>query len=96
MGKLLAEVMRIKATGDYAGGKALVDKYGVHFDPAVRDDVAARYKKLQLPIYSSGIYADLAPVKDKAGKVTDVAISYPRDFLAQQLAWARENGTLGF
>jgi hypothetical protein len=28
--------------------------------------------------------------------VTDVAISYPRDFLAQQLAWARENGTLGF
>ncbi|MBW8874490.1 MAG: peptidase [Acidobacteria bacterium] len=96
VGKLLAEVMRIKATGDYAGGKALVDKYGVHFDPAVRDDVAARYKKLQLPIYSSGIYADLAPVKDQAGKVTDVAISYPRDFLAQQLAWARENGTLGF
>jgi dipeptidyl-peptidase III len=96
VGKLLAEIMRIKATGDYAGGKALVDKYGTRFDPAVRDDVVARYKKLQLPIYSSGIYADLAPVKDKAGKVTDVAISYPRDFLAQQLAWARENGTLGF
>ncbi|HYX23054.1 MAG TPA: peptidase M49 [Thermoanaerobaculia bacterium] len=96
VGRLLAEVMRIKATGDYAAGKALVDKYGVHFDPAVRDDVAARYKKLQLPVYSSGIYADLAPVRDQAGKVTDVAISYPRDFLAQQLAWARENGTLGF
>ncbi len=96
VGKLLAEIMRVKATGDYAGGKALIDKYGTHFDPAVRDDVVARYKKLQLPIYSSGIYADLTPVKDKAGKVTDVAISYPRDFLAQQLAWARENGTLGF
>ncbi|HEX4965490.1 MAG TPA: peptidase [Thermoanaerobaculia bacterium] len=96
VGKLLAEIMRIKATGDYEAGKALVGKYGIHFDPAVRDDVAARYKKLQLPIYSSGIYADLTPVKDKAGKVIDVAISYPRDFLAQQLAWARENGTLGF
>jgi dipeptidyl-peptidase III len=96
VGKLLAEIMRVKATGDFEGGKALVTKYGTHFDPTVRDDVMARYKKLQLPIYSSGIYADLAPVKDKTGKVTDVAISYPRDFLAQQLAWARENGTLGF
>ncbi len=96
VGKLLAEIMRIKATGDYEAGKALVTKYGIHFDPAVRDDVIARYKKLQLPIYLSGIYADFVPVKDKNGKVTDVAISYPRDFLAQQLAWARENGTLGW
>jgi len=96
VGKLLAEIMRIKATGDYEAGKALVSKYGVHFDPAVRDDVVARYKKLQIPIYLSGIYADLAPVKDKSGKVTGVAISYPRNFLAQQLAWARENGTLGW
>ena len=96
VGKLLAEIMRIKATGDYEGGKALVAKHGIHFDPAVRDDVIARYKKLQLPIYSSGIYADLSPLKDRSGKVTDVTISYPRDFLAQQLAWARENGTLGW
>jgi dipeptidyl-peptidase-3 len=96
VGKLLTEIMRIKATGDYAGGKALVDKYGIHFDPAVRDDVMARYKKLQIPIYTSGVFADLALVKDKAGKPADVGISYPRDFLAQQLAWARENGTLGF
>jgi len=96
VGKLLAEIMRIKATGDYDGIKALVDKYGTHFDPAVRDDVAARYKKLDIPIYVSGVYANLAPVKDKAGKVTDVSISYPYDFLAQQIAWARENGTLGF
>lgn len=96
VGKLLAELMRIKATGDYDGLKKLIDTYGLHFDPAVRDDVIARYKAIDVPIYQSGVFADLAPVKDKAGKVTDVAISYPRDFLAQQLAWARENGTLGF
>ncbi|HEX4495447.1 MAG TPA: peptidase [Thermoanaerobaculia bacterium] len=96
VGKLLAEIMRIKATGDYDGIKALVDKYGLHFDPAVRDDVIARYQKLNLPIYLSGVYSHLEPVKDKAGKVTEIGISYPRDFLAQQLEWARENGTLGF
>jgi dipeptidyl-peptidase-3 len=96
VGKLLAEIMRIKATGDYEAGKALVAKYGIHFDPGVRDDVVARYQKLQLPIYLSGIYANFRPIKNKGGKVTDVAISYPRDFLAQQLAWARENSTLGW
>lgn len=95
VGRLLAEIMRIKAQGDYEAGKALVDKYGVHFDPAVRDQIIARYKGLNLPIYTTGIYADLALVKDPSGKVTDVTISYPRDFLAQQLAWGRENGTLG-
>ena len=34
VGMLLAELMRIKAEGDYAAIKALVDKYGVHFDPS--------------------------------------------------------------
>ena len=49
-----------------------------------------------VPTYFSGIYARLEPVKDAAGKVTDVKVSYPRDFLAQQLEFARLNGTLGF
>jgi dipeptidyl-peptidase-3 len=96
VGKLLAEIMRIKAQGDYAAIKALVEKYGVHFDPAVRDDVVARYKKLDLPAYFAGIYPDLAPVLDKSGRIVDVKISYPRDFLAQQIDHARKNGTLGF
>lgn len=96
VGRLLAEIMRVKAEGDYQGGKELIDKYAVRFDPAIRDDVIARYKKLNIPIYYSGVYGDLALVKDGAGKVTDVRITYPRNFLAQQLAWARENGTLGF
>jgi len=62
----------------------------------VRDDVVARYKKLDIPSYYSGVYPDLTPVKDQAGKVTGVKISYPRDFLAQQVELARRNGTLGF
>src|SRR5262249_32550958 len=46
---LLAELMRIKAEGDYAAVKALVDKYGVRFDPALRDQVVERYRRLNLP-----------------------------------------------
>src|SRR6202043_3178626 len=47
VGMLLAELMRIKAEGDYEAIKALVDKYGVHFDPALRDEVLARFQKLK-------------------------------------------------
>lgn len=96
VGKLLAEIMRIKAEGDYAAIKALVDKYAVRLDPAVRDDVVARYKKLDLPTYFSGVYGDLTLMPGPGGKPADVKITYPRDFLAQQLAMARKNGTLGF
>jgi hypothetical protein len=42
------------------------------------------------------VFADLAPVADRSGRPIDVRVTYPRDFLAQQLGWARQNGTLGF
>src|SRR6185312_6587012 len=55
VGMLLSELMRIKAEGDYAAIKALIDRYGVHFDPKLRDQVVARYKQLNLPTYWAGI-----------------------------------------
>jgi dipeptidyl-peptidase-3 len=96
VGKLVAEIMRIKAQGDYAAIKSLVDRYGTRFDPAVRDDVIARYKRLDTPSYWAGVYPVLRLVKDPAGKVSDVAVAYGHDFLAQQLAFAAANGTLGW
>jgi dipeptidyl-peptidase III len=95
VGKLLAEIMRIKARGDYAAIKALVDKYGTHFDPAVRDDVIARYRKLNLPSYYAGVYPVLRAVSGPAGRIADVKVGYGHDFLAQQLDFAARNGTLG-
>jgi dipeptidyl-peptidase-3 len=92
VGALLAELMRIKAEGDYAAIKALVDRYGVHFDPALRDQVVARYRKLDIPTYWCGIYADLEAKFDSSGKVAAVAISYPRDFVRQQLGFAAMYG----
>ncbi len=88
IGKLLAELMRIKAEGDYAAIKALMDKYGVHFDPAMRDEVVARYKALNIPTYWAGINADLTAQLDAKGGVTKVSISYPRDYVKQQLGYS--------
>ena len=89
VGMLLAELMRIKAEGDYNAIKALIDKYGVHFDPALRDQVVARYQKLNLPTYWAGINADLTPKFGADGKITAVTISYPRDYVRQQLSYSR-------
>jgi dipeptidyl-peptidase-3 len=77
VGMLLAELMRIKAEGDYAAIKALVDTYGVHFDPKLRDQVVARYKALNLPSYYAGINVS----------VTSSAATYPRDAVRQYLQY---------
>jgi dipeptidyl-peptidase-3 len=84
-GMLLKELMRIKAEGDYNAIKALVDKYGTHFDPAVRDQVIARYKVLNLPTYWAGINAELTAKFAANGQLTSVEISYPRDEVRQYL-----------
>jgi dipeptidyl-peptidase-3 len=88
VGMLLAELMRIKAEGDYEAIKTLANQYGVHFDPALRDEVVERYKKLNLPTYFGGIDSDLTPKFDAKGNVTSVSISYPRDFVKQQLRYS--------
>src|SRR5436190_18371552 len=87
VGMLLRELMRIKAEGDYDAIKTLVDKYGVHFDPALRDQVVARYKQLDLPTYWAGVNAELTAQVDNAGNVTAVRISYPRDAVKQYLSY---------
>lgn len=88
IGQLLAELMRIKAEGDYAAIKALMDKYGVHFDTALRDEVVARYKSLNLPTYFAGINPDFKVQFDAKGNVTKVTMNYPRDFVKQQLDYS--------
>ena len=48
VGRLLAEVQRIKSEGDYPAAKQLFETYGVHFDPKLRDEVVARVDRPEL------------------------------------------------
>jgi len=88
VGQLLAELMRIKAEGDYNAIKALIDKYAVHFDPALRDQVLARYRKLNLPTYWAGINPETTASFGAEGNILKVEISYPRDYVKQQLGYS--------
>jgi dipeptidyl-peptidase-3 len=88
VGKLLAEVQRIKAEGDLAAARKLFDAHGIHFDPKLRDQVIARVQALQLPSYTGFVMPRLEAVKDAGGQITDVKISYPQDLTRQMLEYA--------
>jgi len=88
VGKLLAEVQRIKSEGDYAGARKLFETYGVHFDPKLRDQVVARVDKLNLPSYTGFVMPKLTPVVGSNGQITDVTISYPMDLTTQMLEYS--------
>ena len=88
VGMLLAELMRIKAEGDYDAIKALVEQYGVHFDPKLRDEILARYQKLNLPTYFAGVNAHLTATFGKGEEITGVQISYYDDPAQQYLDYA--------
>lgn len=87
VGQLLAELMRIKAEGDYAAIKALVDKYGVTFDPKLRDQVVARYKTLNLPVYWAGVNPKLTSDRAPKKNLPAIRIWYPRDAVQQYLEY---------
>jgi dipeptidyl-peptidase-3 len=91
VGMLLAELMRIKAEGDYEAAKALITQYGIHFNTAWRDQVVARYKTLDIPTDWAGINPDLE-LRRGPGGTMQVTISYPRDMVKQQLAYTKING----
>ena len=88
VGRLLSDVQRIKAEGDYEAAKALFETYGVHFDPALRDEVVARVDRLQMPSYTGFVQPRLEAVRDNQGEIVDVQISYPLDLTAQMLEYS--------
>jgi len=92
VGLLLAELMRIKAEGDYDAAKALVTKYGIHFNTTWRDQVIARYKTLDLPTYWVGINPDLELHPGANGQPDTVEMTYPRDIVKQQLRYTAISG----
>ncbi|HET8633209.1 MAG TPA: hypothetical protein VFL88_03625 [Gemmatimonadales bacterium] len=88
VGRLLAEIQRIKAEGDYAAAKKLFETYGVHFDPKLRDEVVARVDHLNMPSYTGFVQPKLTAVTGADGKITDVKISYPMDLTTQMLEYS--------
>ena len=87
-GKLLAEIQRIKSTGDYQGAQALVEQYGVKVDPELHKEVLERYSKLNIAPYKGFINPKYTAVKDKEGKIIDVKVSYNEGYAEQMMRYS--------
>jgi dipeptidyl-peptidase-3 len=87
-GELLSEIQRIKSEGDYAGGKALVENYGVKVDRTLHAEVLKRYAKLGQKPYRGFIQPRLKPVMQE-GKIADVVVEYPASFFDQMLEYGK-------
>ena len=93
-GRLLAEIQRIKSTGDYAGAHDLVEAYAVKVDPALHAEVLERYKKLNLAPYKGFVNPKYEAVTDADGTITDVTVSYDEGYPEQMLRYSKDYSTL--
>ncbi len=93
-GQLLAEVQRIKSTGDYEAGRELVENYGVKVDPTIHAEVLQRYAKLNIAPYKGFVNPVYTAVKDKSGNITDVKVAYGEGYVDQMLRYSRDYSPL--
>lgn len=93
-GQLLAEIQRIKSTGDYAGAHDLVEAYAVKVDPALHAEVLERYKKLNLAPYKGFVNPKYEAVTDADGTITDVTVTYDEGYAEQMLRYSKDYSTL--
>ena len=88
-GELLREVQRIKSQGDYEAGKALIETYGVKVDREIHAEVLKRSENVKSAPYSGFVNPVLEPVLDANGKITDIRIVQPKDFVEQMLDYGK-------
>lgn len=89
-GELLAEIQRIRSTGDYAAACELVEKYAVKVDPALHQQVLDRYAKLNIAPYKGFVNPVYTAVRDASGKITDVKVDYTEGYPEQMLRYSRD------
>jgi dipeptidyl-peptidase-3 len=92
-GQLLKEIQRIKSEGDFKAGADLVENYGVKVDQELLREVKERFAKLNVAPYKGFIQPSLVPVI-KNGKVVNVTVNYPKNFLKNQLELGKKYGFL--
>ena len=93
-GELLAEIQRVRSEGDYAAACELVENYAVKVDPELHAEILSRYEPLHIAPYRGFVNPMYTAVRDAAGNITDVTISYPENYVEQMLRYSRDYSAL--
>jgi dipeptidyl-peptidase-3 len=91
VGDLLAELMRIKAEGDYDAIRNLVGTYGVKLNTEWRDQVQERATRIGLPTRGAFLSPIVEPVRDASGKLADARLRYTLDLAEVMLDYSRKS-----
>ena len=89
----MREIQRIKSEGDYAAATALVEGYGVKVDQILLKEVRDRFAKLNTAPYKGFIQPQLKATFT-GETVNDVTVTYPDNFLQNQLELGKKYGFL--
>lgn len=89
IGELLKEVQRITSEGDFNAAATLADNYGKKVDQALRKQVIDRAAKFNIAPFNAMVNPLLTAVKDEAGNIIDVTVSYPESFTDQHLYYGK-------
>jgi dipeptidyl-peptidase-3 len=89
-GELLTELQRMTSEGDYDAAKNLIENYGVKVDQELHAEVLERVKKLNIAPYGGFVNPILTPSMDDDGVITDVKVSYPKDFTDQMMTYGEK------
>ena len=92
--KLLAEIQRIKSEGDFEAAKQLVERYAIHVEPKLHEELLARYKSLGIAPYKGFLNPKMEIVSDSEGNVIDVRLDYTEAYDEQMLRYSNEYGFL--
>lgn len=92
--KLLAEIQRIKSEGDFETAKLLVERYAIHVEPKLHEELLARYKSLGIAPYKGFLNPKMEIVTDSKGNATDVRLDYTEAYDEQMLRYSKEYGYL--
>ena len=88
-GRMLREIQRIKSEGDYEAGKALDEQYAVKVDPKLHREVLDRYEALHIEPYGGFVNPEYELV-ERDGRIVDVKIAYPANYVEQMLGYSRD------
>ena len=93
-GELLAEIQRITSEGDYPAAKAIVEKYAVKVDPALHEEIRARYAKLNLAPYKGFVNPVYTAARNADGDITNVTLDFTEGYVEQHLRYSRDYSPL--
>ena len=93
-GELLAEIQRIKSTGDFEAAKEYIETYAVKVNQPIHKEVLERYEALNLSPYRGFVNPVYNLVTNDNGKVTDITVSYDEGYAEQHLRYSKQYSVL--